>query len=121
MQEQINNPETSEESMRIEDKPIKPTNLKERMNGIAFLLRKVEFTMFMDDDKLSYILMVEKEDINRIHYLRDSEISTDMLFRLHYAAVLFSEKSYLAKSERKKMNALKKACYDEISKRNNWV
>lgn len=121
MQAQIINLESSEKSRRVDDKSIRIANRKERMNGIAFMVRKVQFIMFMDDEQLADTLIVDKEEIENVHYLKDSEISVDLLFRLHYAAVLFSKETYLDKKERKKMHELKKACYEEISRRNNWI
>ena len=112
---------TLNDNKRIDDKPIKTANCRERMNGIAFLLKKAQYIMLMTDEQMADLLMVNKEEIESVHYLEDSEIETDLLFRLYYAAELFGGKKYLDKGERNNMNRLKKACYKEISGRNNWL
>ena len=120
MSEQIINYGTSEEGMRTDTKSIKVQNRKERKTGIAFLVSKAQNIACMDDRQLADLLMVNEEEITNVHYLNNHEISTNLLFRLHYATMWLIEGTLLDKNEKKTIRTLKKACYKEISKRNNW-
>lgn len=98
---------------------IKVENRKEKLGGIAFLLKKVQLLRHMNDMQFAEAIMVKGNEISDIHYLADSEISTELLFRLHYAATLLFENPYLEDFDHNQVGELKKACQEEISRRGN--
>lgn len=100
------------ETIKVEDR-------KEKLEGIAFLLKKVQLLRHMNDRQFAEAIMVKENEISDIHYLADSEISTELLFRLHYAATLLFENPYLEDFDHNQVGELKKACQEEISRRGN--
>ena len=87
--------------------------------GIASLVKNVQLLRCMNDKQFAKEIMVEEKEIKDIHYLADSEISTELLFRLHYVATLLVENPYLEDFDHNQVGELKKACQEEISKRGN--
>ncbi len=92
---------------------------KERLEGIAFLVKKVQILRYLDDNQFADALMVTEDEIKAVHYLADNEISTNLLFRLHYAATILFENPYLEDFDHNQVEELKKACETEISRRSN--
>lgn len=92
---------------------------QERLEGIAFWVKKVQNLRCYDDNLFAEAIMVTEDEIKKVHYLADSEISTNLLFRLHYAATILFEDPYLEGFDHYQVEELKKACEAEISKRSN--
>lgn len=92
---------------------------KERLEGIAFLVKEVQLLRYIDDKQFAELLMVTEDEIKEVHYLADNEISTNLLFRLHYIATVLFENPYLEGFDHNQVGELKKACQDEISRRGN--
>ena len=105
--------------MPIHDETINVEACKEKLEGIAFLVKKVQLLRCMNDRQFAEAIMVKENEIRNIHYLADSEISTELLFRLHYAATLLFENPYLENFDHNQVEELKKACQEEISRRGN--
>lgn len=92
---------------------------KERLEGIASLVKRVQILRYIDDKQFAEVLMVTEDEVKEVHYLADNEISTNLLFRLHYAATVLFENPYLEDFDHNQVGELKKACQDEISRRDN--
>lgn len=106
----FNNVDSHKETINVEGR-------KERLEGIAYLVKKVQLLRYIDDKQFAEVLMVTEDEIKEVHYLADNEISTNLLFRLHYAATVLFENPYLEDFDHNQVGELKKACQDEISKR----
>lgn len=105
------------DNMPIHSEIINVEGRKEKLEGIAFLVKKVQLLRYMDDKQFAEAIMVKENEIKDIHYLADSEISTELLFRLHYAATVLFENPYLEDFDHNQVGELKKACQEEISRR----
>ena len=90
---------------------------QERLVGIAYLVKEVQHLQEYDDNLLAELLMVTEDEVKKVHYLADSEISTNLLYRLHYFATMIIENPYLDDFVHFKAEELKKACEAEISRR----
>ena len=122
MQEQVMNLATVQEGNRlVNNEYFIVRNREERLSGIAFLTKRLQYMMCMEDHQFAELLMIDESQVRNVRYLEDREISTDLLFRIHCIAIMVSERNFLDRRERKKIIKLKEACQEEISRRSNWL
>lgn len=98
---------------------VKVEDRKQKLEGIAFLVKEVQLLRYIDNKQFAEALMVTEDEIKEVPYLADNEINTNLLFRLHYAATVLFENPYLEDFDHNQVGELKKACQDEISRRSN--